>query len=246
MSASRFKHVNCSAGDVRSGPPGGVESLPPRPSTSAGCRRRTRVAASRDGYSSCFLTGSRCLAANTSYRFGSGGVCARWPPEASHETPRESAARTRSERRASLAVTITSLGCWGGARLPSLRGGELIVRGRSKNRTRRGSLPTSSGSFSRASSWRMAARSPTTTFRRSPLCTSCCACAVRACHPSHVNEMYGVSFPTSAAERRHPTGRECVGSSTPKTLNEPILRWLCLGLRGCEHTRQPLRSMPLQ
>ena len=34
-----------------------------------------------------------------------------------------------------------------------------------------------------ASSWRMAAPSPTTTSRGSPRCTWCCACAV-ACRPS--------------------------------------------------------------
>merc|ERR1711869_78748 len=49
------------------------------------------------------------------------------------------------------------------------------VRGRS--RTRRGSRRTSSGSSSRASSWRTAARWRTTTSRRSPRSTWCCACA---------------------------------------------------------------------
>jgi ubiquitin C len=52
-----------------------------------------------------------------------------------------------------------------------------------RSRTRRAFRRTSSASSSRASSWRTAARCPTTTSRRSPRCTWCCACAA-ACRSS--------------------------------------------------------------
>ncbi len=50
-------------------------------------------------------------------------------------------------------------------------------------RIRRGSPPTSSVSSSPVSSWRTAGPSPTTTSRRSPPFTSCCACAAGSLNP---------------------------------------------------------------